>query len=88
MTIETTSETSVGTFVGPAKPVYVKKTYSPEYLAERERLLAEVMAEGEKRIHRAFAKAIALGIIDETGKRIKTELPNDMLPGSDRDFGG
>ena len=68
--------------------VPVQKTFSPEYLTERERVLNEVMAEGERRIHRSFARGVALGIIDQNGKRIKTELPADMLPGSDRDFGG
>jgi Zeta toxin len=65
-----------------------KRIYSPEYLAERERLLACVMDEGEKRIHRSVARGIALGIIDKDGNRLKKELPVDVLPGSDRDFGG
>jgi hypothetical protein len=29
-----------------------------------------------------------LGIIDAQGKRIRTDLPDDMREGSDRDFGG
>lgn len=88
MTIEATTQALPETTVKQPNTAYEPRTYSPEYLAEQERILAEVMAEGEKRIHRTFAKAVALGIIDESGKRIKKDLPADMLPGSDHDFGG
>ena len=64
------------------------KTLSPEYLAEQEAIMARVMAEGEKRIHRSVARAIAMGIIDKEGNLLKKHLPADMLPGADRDFGG
>ena len=61
---------------------------TPEYRqrrAEREQR-RELLA--AKNIRASYDKALALGIIDLTGKRIKTTLPADMLPGSDRDFGG
>jgi hypothetical protein len=62
--------------------------YSSEELAEHKAVMARVMAEGERRIHRSVARAIAMGIIDKEGNLLKKELPPDMLPGADRDFGG
>jgi hypothetical protein len=70
------------------KAGYVKKTYSPEYLAEHEAVMARLREKGAKRIRRSVERAIALGIIDKDGNRLKKELPPDMLPGADRDFGG
>ena len=70
------------------KAAYVKKTYSPEFLAEHEAVMARVREEGAKRIRRSVERAIAMGIIDKDGNRIKKELPADMQPGADRDFGG
>ena len=81
-------ERSVETAVESPKAANVKKTYSPEYLAEQEAIMARVMEEGERRIHRSVQRAIAMGIIDKEGNLLKKELPADMLPGSDRDFGG
>jgi len=68
--------------------VYVKKTYSVEYLAEQQAIDRRVREEGAKRIRRSVERLIALGIVDKDGNRIKKELPADMLPGADRDFGG
>jgi len=70
------------------KAVSVKRTYSPEYLAEHRALMARVLEEGGKRIRRSVERAIAMGIIDKEGNLLKKELPADMLPGADRDFGG
>jgi hypothetical protein len=70
------------------KAVYVKKTYSPEFLAEHEAVMARVREEGAKRIRRSCERLIALGIVDKDGNRLKKELPADMQPGADRDFGG
>jgi hypothetical protein len=67
---------------------YVKKTYSPEYLAEHEAVMARVREEGAQRIRRSCERLIALGIVDKDGNRLKKELPADMQPGADRDFGG
>jgi hypothetical protein len=47
-----------------------------------------VREEGAKRIRRSVERAIAMGIIDKDGNLLKKELPADMLPGADRDFGG
>ena len=68
--------------------VSVKKAYSPEYLAEHEAVMARVREEGAKRIRASVERLIALGIVDKDGNRLKKELPADMLPGADRDFGG
>ncbi len=70
------------------KAAYVKRTYSPEFLAEHEAVMARVREEGAKRIKRSVERAIAMGIIDKEGNLLKTELPADMQPGADRDFGG
>ena len=80
-------KTTEGTIEAPKTPT-AKRTYSLEYLAEQEAIMARVMEEGEKRIHRSVARAIAMGIIYKEGNLLKKELPPDMLPGSDRDFGG
>ena len=66
----------------------VKKTYSPEFLAEHRALMDRVLEEGGKRIRRSVERAIAMGIIDKDGNRLKKELPADMQPGADPDFGG
>lgn len=55
---------------------------------ELDALMAQVLAEGDK-IHEAqYQEALRLGIIDEQGRLLKTELPEDMREGSDTDFGG
>ena len=74
--------------VETAKTGYVKKTYPPEFLAEQEAIDKRVREEGAKRIRRSVERLIALGIVDRDGNRLKRELPADMLPGADRDFGG
>jgi hypothetical protein len=70
------------------KASYVKKTYSPEYLAQQEAIEKRVREEGAIRIRRSVERLIALGIVDKDGNRLKKELPADMQPGADRDFGG
>jgi hypothetical protein len=70
------------------KAVYVKRTYSPEFLAEQAVIDQRVREEGARRIRRSCERLEALGIVDKDGNRIKKELPADMQPGADRDFGG
>ncbi len=70
------------------KSVYTTKTYSPEYLAEQEAIEKRLREDGATRIRRSVERLIALGIVDKDGNRLKKELPADMLPGADRDFGG
>jgi len=74
--------------VEASKADYVKKTYSPEYLAEQEAVMARVRKEGARRIRRSVERAIAMGIVDKDGNLLKKELPPDMQAGADRDFGG
>jgi hypothetical protein len=50
--------------------------------------MARVREEGAKRIRRDCDRLLAMGIVDKNGNRLKKELPADMLPGADRDFGG
>jgi hypothetical protein len=70
------------------KAAYIKKTFSLEFLAEQAAIDKRVREEGANRIRRSCERLIALGIVDKDGKRIKKELPADMQPGADRDFGG
>lgn len=70
------------------KPIHVKKICTPEYLAEHEAVMARVREEGAKRIRRSVERLIAMGFYDKDGNRLKKELPADMQPGADRDFGG
>jgi hypothetical protein len=46
-----------------------------------------LQAAGE-RVKAAAEELERLGIADETGKRVRTDLPEDMREGGDRDFGG
>ncbi len=55
---------------------------------ELDAFLAQVHAAGEKIMHAQVREAIRLGIIDEAGNLLKTELPADMREGADTDFGG
>jgi hypothetical protein len=41
-----------------------------------------------ERIHAAVRELKALGIVDEKGNRVRTDIPEDMKEGADRDFGG
>jgi hypothetical protein len=66
----------------------VKRTFSPEFLAGQEAIDKRVREEGARRIRRSCERLSALGIVDKDGNRIKKELPADMQPGADRDFGG
>jgi len=49
----------------------------------------EPLLEGAaERIHAAVRELKDLGIIDDKGNRVRTDLPQDMKEGADRDFGG
>ena len=41
-----------------------------------------------ERTEAAAAELERLGIADREGKRVRTEIPDDMREGADRDFGG
>ena len=70
------------------KAASAKKTYTPEFLAEQAAIDKRVREEGARRIRRSVERLIALGFYDKDGNRLKKELPADMQPGADRDFGG
>jgi len=72
-----------------ATPVSNKKFESPRKSEiEFNDTMKRVMAEGKIRLHSELARLRALGIIDEQGNLLKKDLPPDMQPGADRDFGG
>ena len=52
----------------------MKKTYSPEYLAEHRALMDQVLEEGGKRIRRSVDRLIAMGIVDKDGNRLKKDV--------------
>jgi hypothetical protein len=41
-----------------------------------------------ERIHAALCELKDLGIVDDKGKRVRTDLPEDIKEGADRNFGG
>jgi hypothetical protein len=41
-----------------------------------------------ERVKAAAEELERLGIADETGKRVRTDVPQDMRDGVERDFGG
>jgi hypothetical protein len=51
-------------------------------------VLVHVLDGARERIHADMDRARKLGIIDEYGGLISKELPPDMQPGAQRDFGG
>ena len=77
-----------GSAVVAPNAFYGKRTFSPEFLAEQEAIDKRVREEGAKRIRRSCERLEALGIVDKDGNRIRKELPADMRPDADRDFGG
>ncbi len=54
--------------------------------------MAEFWAHQEQRANQRAKAALerlkSLGIVDEAGNSIGTEIPRDMQPGAGRDFGG
>jgi hypothetical protein len=51
-------------------------------------LMAQVLSDGNKLYQSQRADAIRLGIIDEKGRLLKHELPEDMREDAGTDFGG
>jgi hypothetical protein len=88
MAIGSAARKSYGRAAQTAQAADVKRTLSPEFLAAQETIEKRVREEGARRILRSVHKLLALGIVDNKGNRLKKELPADMQPGADRDFGG
>lgn len=55
---------------------------------ELDALMAEVLAEGDKVYQAQYQESLRLGIIDEKGRLLKHELPEDMREDAGTDFGG
>jgi hypothetical protein len=55
---------------------------------ELDALMAQVLADGNKLYQAQRADALRLGIIDEKGRLLKHELPEDMCEDAGTDFGG
>jgi hypothetical protein len=67
-------------------------TFTPEQreqdAIERRRIVQQILTDGPARLEAELTRLRALGVIDEAGNRVSTELPPDMMPGAERDFGG
>jgi hypothetical protein len=55
---------------------------------ELDALMAQVLADGNKIYQAQREESIRLGIIDENGRLLKKELPEDMREDAGTDFGG
>jgi hypothetical protein len=55
---------------------------------ELDTLMAQVLSDGNKVYESQRADAIRLGIIDEKGRLLKHEVPEDMREDAGTDFGG
>ncbi len=57
-------------------------------LAHMREVEAHVLAGAYDRIYASVERAKQLGLIDDKGNLLFTDLPDDMQPGAQRDFGG
>ncbi len=48
----------------------------------------QIITAGLAKVRAESAELIRRGLMDEEGHMLTTELPPDMRPGSERDFGG
>jgi hypothetical protein len=55
---------------------------------ELDSFMAYVLAEGDKVYEAQRKESLRLGVIDETGRLLKHDLPEDMREGARADFGG
>jgi len=55
---------------------------------ELDALMSQVLAEGDKVYQAQREESLRLGIIDEKGRFLKRELPEDMREDAGTDFGG
>jgi hypothetical protein len=56
--------------------------------SELDALMSHVLAEGDKIYQAQREEAFRLGIIDDKGRLLKHELPEDMREDAGTDFGG
>lgn len=69
------------------KPLTIE-TIDVENDRELDMLMAQVLSEGDKIYASQREEAIRLGIIDEKGRLLKSDLPDDMREDAGTDFGG
>jgi hypothetical protein len=72
-------------------PVTKRLTIETENLDDEDEMdefWDQVMAAGMEKVRAESAELIRRGLMDEEGHILTTELPPDMRPGSERDFGG
>ena len=55
---------------------------------ELDALMDQVLAEGDKIYEAQYQESLRLGIVDEKGRLLKHELPEDMREDAGTDFGG
>jgi hypothetical protein len=55
---------------------------------ERSRFYEQERRKGGERAKAALQRLRQLGILDDRGELLRDELPEDMKPSADRDFGG
>lgn len=70
-----------------AKPFSIK-SIDVENDKELDSFMAYVLAEGDKVYAAQREESFRLGIIDEHGRLLKKELPEDMREDAGTDFGG
>jgi len=71
----------------PEKPLSID-SIDVDNAEELNAFMAYVLAEGDKIYQAQREEAFRLGIIDEKGRLLKHELPEDMREGAGTDFGG
>ena len=71
----------------PEKPLSID-SIDVDNTEELNAFMAYVLAEGDKIYQAQREEAFRLGIIDEKGRLLKHELPEDMREGAGTDFGG
>jgi hypothetical protein len=70
-----------------SKPVTIK-SINVDDDKEIDAFMAYVLAEGDKLYEAQRQESFRLGIIDEDGRLLKVELPEDMRDAAGTDFGG
>jgi hypothetical protein len=55
---------------------------------ELDALTAQVLADGNRLYESQFKESVRLGIVDEKGRLLKREIPEDMCENAGTDFGG
>ena len=74
-------------YMKSAKPLTIK-SIDVDNDSELDALMSYVLAEGDKIYQAQREESFRLGIIDEKGRLLKRELPEDMREDAGTDFGG